>query len=462
VNLSAIQKMNDPATVDDYALPETVALEAEAGTPRASEPQAQVAPGGRKRGAEFYKPFHYLLLIYLFFYCSRIPEMIPAFHVGLLLQPLLLVGMIMTGTTKTIYQSSVGRAMIWFTGWMLLCIPFATWKGGAFDQFTIALQALLLIFFMTAFIRSIDDCYRVMFVIALAMTAVGILSLVIGGGREGSNRLGLGTGNDTLSDSNFLALFLIVGLPLIWFSASVKKGLLRVVMILAVIPVMAGAAETGSRSGLLALGAGIIFFLIFATMKQRIIIVGGGLIFFILAGALLPPNILGRFTTIFQAKSAGAEEAAESAETRKMLLGKSLDMTLHHPILGVGPGQFMVAEAREAMAAGHRGVWHYTHNSYTELSSECGIPGLIFYLAAFWRAYRGLTPIRNRYPRASTRRAAMFVQMAVLMAAIGAFFLSIAYGGILYAVLGVSAALQLAVGRERKESMQEQALVAAA
>jgi hypothetical protein len=48
------------------------------------------------------------------------------------------------------------------------------------------------------------------------------------------------------------------------------------------------------------------------------------------------------------------------------------------------------------------------------------------------------------------------------MAAIGAFFLSIAYGGILYAVLGVSAALQLAVGRERKESMQEQALVAAA
>jgi O-antigen ligase len=452
--------MNAPVTVDDYALPETVALEAEAGIPRPSETQA--APRTRKRGAEFYKPFHYLLLVYLFFYCSRIPEMIPALHAGLLLQPLLLIGMIMTGTTKTIYQSPVGRTMIWFTGWMALCIPFATWKGGAFDQFTIALQALVLIFFMTAFIRSIDDCYRVIFVIALAMTTVGILSLVIGGGREGSNRLGLGTGNDTLSDANFLALFLIVGLPLIWFSASVKKGLMRVVMILAVIPVLAGAARTGSRSGLLAIGAGIIFFLIFATMKQRIILVGGGLVFLILAGALLPPNILGRFTTVFQANSSAAEEAAESAETRKMLLGKSLDMTLHHPVLGVGPGQFMVAEAKEAMKAGHRGVWHYTHNSYTELSSECGIPGLIFYLAAFWRAYRGLTPIRDRYPRASTRRAAMFVQMAVLISAIGAFFLSIAYGGILYAILGLSAALQLAVARERREKMLEQAPMAAA
>ena len=456
--------MNAPATVDDYAYPETEALEVAepaVGT-RPSKSQSQSAPGRKKRGAEFYKPFHYLLLVYLFFYCSRIPEMVPAMHAGLLLQPLLLIGMIMTGTTKTIYQSPVGRAMMWFTGWMLLCIPFATWKGGAFDQFTVALQALVLIFFMTAFIRSIDDCYRVMFVIALAMTVVGILSLVIGGGREGSNRLGLGSGNDTLSDSNFLALFLIVGFPLIWFSASVKKGLLRVVMILAMIPVLAGAAETGSRSGLLAMGAGIIFFLIFATMKQRITIVGGGLIFLILAGALLPPNILGRFTTVFRANTSAAEEAAESAETRKMLLGKSLDMTIHHPILGVGPGQFMVAEAKEAEKAGHRGVWHYTHNSYTELSSECGIPGLIFYIVAFWRAYRGLTPIRNRYPRASTRRAAMFVQMAVLMAAIGAFFLSIAYGGLLYAILGLSAALQLAVARERKEKMKEQALVAAA
>jgi hypothetical protein len=47
------------------------------------------------------------------------------------------------------------------------------------------------------------------------------------------------------------------------------------------------------------------------------------------------------------------------------------------------------------------------------------------------------------------------------MAAIGAFFLSIAYGGILYAILGLSAALQLAVARERRE-MQEQAPVAAA
>ena len=111
----------------------------------------------------------------------------------------------------------------------------------------------------------------------------------------------------------------------------------------------------------------------------------------------------------------------------------------------------MDAEAKDAAAKGQRGVWHYTHNSYTELSSECGIIGLVLYVMAFWRAYRGLSPIRDRYPKAMVRRAAMFVQIAILMSAIGAFFLSIAYGGILYAILGLSMALQMAVARDYKE-----------
>ena len=44
--------MNAPATVDDYAYPESVALEAEAAS-GPSKPQVQTAPGRKKRGAEF-------------------------------------------------------------------------------------------------------------------------------------------------------------------------------------------------------------------------------------------------------------------------------------------------------------------------------------------------------------------------------------------------------------------------
>ena len=52
-------------------------------------------------------------------------------------------------------------------------------------------------------------------------------------------------------------------------------------------------------------------------------------------------------------------------------------------------------------------------------------------------------------PVYTVRRAALFVQIAVLIAAIGAFFLSIAYGGIVYAIIGLSMAFQMAVKRER-------------
>lgn len=442
--------MNEPAVVDDYALQQTAVLEPEASTPA---PERKVVKKVRgKRGPEFYKPFHYILLIYLFFYCSRIPEMVPALHFGIMLQPLLLIGMIMTKSTQTIFQSKIGRAMTYFTGWVLICVPFAVWRGGAWDQFTLALQALALLFFMAAFVRTIEDVYRVILSMALAEAAVGVLSIVIGGGREGSTRLGLGTGNDTLSDSNFLALFLVIGLPLIIFSASRKRGLLKVILILSLIPLLIGAAKTGSRSGLLALAIATVFFLIFATPTERIALIAGGIIFFVCAAVLLPPEIQQRFTTYFNASSGMSQEAADSAATRKFLLERSLKLTAEHPFLGVGPGMFMEGEAKKAFEEGHRGVWHYTHNSYTELSSECGLIGLAIYCFAMWRSYRGLSRIRDRYPVYMVRRAALFVQIAVLIAAVGAFFLSIAYGGIVYAIMGLSMAFQMAADREFKGS----------
>ena len=93
---------------------------------------------------------------------------------------------------------------------------------------------------------------------------------------------------------------------------------------------------------------------------------------------------------------------------------------------------------------------HFTHNSYTELSSETGFVGLALFVMAFFRCYKGLSPIRDRSPDGRVRRGALFLQIAVLMTAIGAFFLSIAYSGLLYAIMGISAAYQLAGAKEIK------------
>ena len=446
---------------EEYAIDPVTTMTAEPPVEAAPRPPAR--KGRRPKGPEFYKPFHLLLMVYLFFYCSRIPEMVSWLHIGLLFQPILLIGMFMTGTTKAIFKTDIGRIMTAFTVWIAICVPFSTWKGGSFNTLTYTAQALLLLFFMAAFIRTLEDCYRAMLMIALAMAAIGVMSLVIGGGRAHDNRLGLGTGTDTLADANFLALYLVVGLPFLWFSASQKKGFMRWGLLLMMVPVLAGAARTGSRMGLLALAAGLLMFFIFATMAQRAAIIFGGIAFLVLAVTLLPARISERFTTYFSPKSAASVEAANSADARKVMFLRSVQLSLEHPFFGVGPGEFMDAEAKEAAANNKRGLWKYTHNSYTELSSETGFIGLGLFLYAFFRSYRGMTPIRNRYPNLNARRGALFLQIAILMSMVGAFFLSIAYGGILYGMLGISAAFQQAVANDWKgRKLAEQEAVAAA
>lgn len=428
--------------------------------PVPSTPKAKpVAKGiraalGKKRGVEFYKPFHLILMVYLYLYCSRIPELMPGLHIGAALQPLLLIGMFMTGTTKSIFKSDIGKTMFAFTLWIGLCVPFSTWKGGSFTTWLTTVQALVLLFFMAAFIRTVDDCYRAMYMVALAMGTIGILSMVIGGGTGGSAtemRLGLGSASDTLSDANFLALYLVVGIPFIIFALSLKKGIMRVALFLLLIPVLAGFARTGSRMGLLALALGMGLFFLFATAIERIAIIMGCILFVALAVTLLPQKIAERFTTYFKASSVAEQEAASSAETRKLLFFRSLQLTMQHPVLGVGPGEFMDAEAIDAQEKGQKALWHFTHNSYTELSSETGIPGLALFLFAFWRSYSGLSKIRSKYKYTRVGRGALFLQIAVLMSCVGAFFLSIAYSGLLYAILGISAAYKQAVEKESKE-----------
>jgi O-antigen ligase len=406
---------------------------------------------------KLYKPFHYLLLLYLFFYCSRIAELIPYLHIGMILQPILLIGMIITGRVTAILRMPLGKVLIAFALWITICVPFSVWRGGSFVIFLIVFQALALVFFMAAFIRTIPDCFRAMLTVALAMAAVGVLAILVGGGKTfhgvQDTRLGLGGGTDTLSDANFLCLYILIGLPFLWLSASLKTGFKKVLLLSLMIPMLAGAARTGSRMGLLVLAVGLLLFLVFASVKQRVLAVVGMAVFFVLALLLLPQRITDRFTTYFDASNSPSSlEAAQSAEARKAMLIRSVELTVEHPLFGVGPGEFMDAEAAEAADEGKRGMWHYTHNSYTEVSSETGITGLILFVFAFFGAYRGLSSTRSKYPDVRVRRAALFTQMAIVMTAIGAFFLSIGYGGIVPPIVAISATFQAAVANKLRQT----------
>ena len=177
----------------------------------------------------------------------------------------------------------------------------------------------------------------------------------------------------------------------------------------------------------------------------------------------LPPStVTNRFMTLFHPKADTHEsqEAADSAQVRMKLLVRSIQLTAMHPLFGVGPGQFAVAENNLAKAEGKtRGIWYYTHNAYTQTSSEAGILALVLYIMAIVTSYRGLADIRKRGPTEEIREMARAMQLSMWMVILGGMFLTTGFGGVPFVVMGLAVAFKMAVGAQMK---RDRAMVASA
>jgi O-antigen ligase len=220
---------------------------------------------------------------------------------------------------------------------------------------------------------------------------------------------------------------------------------------------------TGSRGALVAIAAAFVFILLRATVKQKIAtlvltgVLAAGLPFFVEGGAR------DRLMTLFADNSGNAElrqEARESADLRRYLLEQSLLFTVQNPILGVGLGQFSNDVGKKSRAEGMGGgAWNETHNTFTEVSSECGIPALIFFVIGIGSAFFSVYRIHLRAKRA--RRAdiadACFCYLLSMFSYITSIiFLANAYRFYLPAMIGLSIALSAAAERELSSGLPAQ------
>jgi hypothetical protein len=122
----------------------------------------------------------------------------------------------------------------------------------------------------------------------------------------------------------------------------------------------------------------------------------------------------------------------------------ALILTAQNPLLGVGPGNYMVAENELATDAGQRrGAWHETHNMYLQWSSEVGIPALLCFL---WiiiyslRQVNALQKLRVQPEHARIASGAFWIQTALVSFSACGFFLSVAYVDTLPLLAGLAIA----------------------
>lgn len=382
-----------------------------------------------------------LLLAFLFATHSRLFDFIvPPFRLIALLGGAAALVALITGSLFRAIRHPVTLCLLAFTVWAAISIPFSVWRAGSLDTLMGWLRSFLVFGLITAFTTTYSRLLTVVKVIAASVFVFAGLTYALGTAVLGR----LTVQASKFGNPNDLAQVLLMTMPLWWFLAF-RPGvaLLWKLLNLVCLAVLLGAfVQTGSRAGLLGLAAVLLAFFLLGSLKRRILMAVGTLVVLGAVFGFAPRILLERYTTVFQpapgdetgeteAEARAEEAATTSAMSRWQHLKESLTLTMQHPFLGVGLGQFMVAQNDLAQELGRRGSWRLTHNMYTQISAETGIPGLLFYLGALlgcWRALRRASP-RDRAPT-ERPEASLLAENLVLMFvafAVTAFFSSVAY-----------------------------------
>ena len=259
-------------------------------------------------------------------------------------------------------------------------------------------------------------------------------------------------------NSNEIAFDLLLGLPLMGLmfidshAGKFRRSLIGAAIIIALVVLL----RTGSRSGLI--GLAIVGFFVFraVSLPGKIMLVLAVGVLVAIAGALLPGSLRERYTIMFSDDASADDDrqsieearalgdAIGSSQSRRALFLRSLKVTMKFPILGCGIGQFGPYTAGLDREAGVRPSWQGTHNTYTQVSSEAGIPALIVFLVLMVSCFRVLGTCYRRAVRIQTASARDIANMAYALRtslwayAVGAIFTYVAYSATLPVIAGLT------------------------
>ena len=295
-------------------------------------------------------------------------------------------------------------------GWMVLTIPFAYWRGGStqvvFFEFS---KAVIVTLTLTLTVTRVAELRRLILMQALGVALMTIAAAIVNNRTQG--RLA-GVGDALLSNPNDLAMNIALNWPLcLVFLITVRGVVAKLFWATSMLVMIYALIQTYSRAGFMALAVAIVFCLWeFGIRRRKLYLLGVAVICLVAAIAVAPGNYLKRLGTLVGQFQEGDYDRG-SAEARYELLLRSVAITATHPVFGVGPGNF----------PSYTGLWRVTHNTYTQFSSECGIPALLLFFLLLGRTFLNLRYLR-KMPR-SPDTEEMHLYASALSASFGAYLL---------------------------------------
>jgi O-antigen ligase len=223
-------------------------------------------------------------------------------------------------------------------------------------------------------------------------------------------------------------------------------------LIASVLSMMWMLVMTASRSGML----NVIFSIALTSLfilrgNPRGKVIGAGIVLILLVAISLAPGVFWqRMQTVWSDTDKAPSETATSARgseaERLAVLNRSIKYTFENPIFGLGLGNLAVASGTEL---GRPDAWMGAHNTFTQISSEAGLPALGLFIFLLWTTLRGMKKLdrESTGPEGSELKLmARATQVSLLSFMFGAFFAHIAYEYFLFYPVAIGVALQHAAG----------------
>lgn len=335
------------------------------------------------------------LFIFTFLLYARPQEMFPELFAGF---PLVKIVAISTLLAYLIAKLTAGeRLTIWpleltlVLVIALLGLLFTPIAAAPQDSLNVLLDVFLkVVIIFLLMINLINTAGRLRAIMKLsvicgtALAVFALFSYLTGNfmfeGKKVTNRVA-GIVAGMFGNPNDLALSLDLLLPLCVAFALSSRGWKRTAYFVCAAILAVGVVVTFSRGGFLGLVALSLVLLWKLSRRNRGLTIVAFLVatgFFLVA---MPNGYSNRLTTIFSIE----EDQTGSAQARRELLDRALQVASNHVLIGVGMGNFHIYSIHEQVA----------HNSYLEISAELGVAGLMAYLILIFAPLRPLRRIER-------------------------------------------------------------------
>lgn len=421
--------------------------------------QVQRLPGMQDQSLHPAKLAYFFLLLFTAILYGRPEDPIPD------LQPLhiqLIIGML-AGVTYLLARLSGKVRFIWtkeltiilaLTAWYAASVVFSYWKTNSLHVFLqVWLKTLFIFFLFTQTVITLGRVRKVLWVIILCELVVAGLSLLRYSETvipEDWRFAGIQEGG--MLSGNFLGITIGMTVPYMAALLAVRRSLFRLLLLVATFALVAWAnVLTASRSGLLIvmLSIALTWLLVLrGSFRSRAIGFSFGLV--ILVAILFAPQVTSERLATFWGSPNNARNVAvtasaeESRASRSQLLYHSIEYTLERPIFGWGLGNFQAVHGERV---GKPSAWLGTHNTFTQISSEAGIPALLLFLGLLMvtlGAMRRVSKACSRDPQnAELGFLARATAVSISSLMFASLFAHLPYEYYLYYVVGIAVSLRV-------------------